>query len=665
MKLEFRGWKSRGLRSPDMEIDLCPDGRTAPRVTLIQMPNGTGKTTTKTCMQAALTGEAMQWSEEQVAALASSTGGLQSGEFELRLGFDDRPLTFTMNFDFLTNTVSYGTTFNRGRNDKYAPPPALRRFLNPHFTRLLVFDGELPGALLDSTKTDAQEAMDAFFQLYLLDDLSAAVGDMWHEATKNVTAKQQKGEARRRNEVVQISNKLEGLQRVEQKIHKRLVVLDASLASIREEIGARLDLTEQLRGDKEELVGELGQADLRLERAQQSLLAGIREPALLNSTFLLELVELRDNLERLKLPETTSRQFFEELAEEDVCICDREMTPAARSAVEARAETFLAHDVVGKLNVLKHAVKVIVEREVDSTLEGRAQEVRETIHARDGLKSAQEALIATLAAQGDVRLGELQAEQIKQKKEQMGLAVTRDELVRKPTTEERERARKGQLGDHDCIALCELSLKRAKHNLAEISDTLRLKHQTETLQAILARAKELARERLTEHVIEEMNTNLDVLLAGHNIRVAGVGSSLLLDQQAGASLGQTLALGYSFLTTLFGRGQHEFPFIVDAPVTALDTRVSREVGRLIPKVCHQFVAFILDRERPGFVDSLAHSSNNDIQYLTAFEDSPRNKELIDLLPEAGVVRTRNGIVVAGLDYFNKVDFHEDNSSNSI
>jgi ABC-type branched-subunit amino acid transport system ATPase component len=49
MKIELFGWSSRGLRCPDVDVELTLHGKVAP-VSLIQMPNGTGKTTTLDCL---------------------------------------------------------------------------------------------------------------------------------------------------------------------------------------------------------------------------------------------------------------------------------------------------------------------------------------------------------------------------------------------------------------------------------------------------------------------------------------------------------------------------------------------------------------------------------------------------------------------------------------
>ena len=65
MKIELLGWSSVGLRCPDVEIQLTMHGKVAP-VSLIQMPNGTGKTTTLDMLMATLNGVAEKWTPEKV-----------------------------------------------------------------------------------------------------------------------------------------------------------------------------------------------------------------------------------------------------------------------------------------------------------------------------------------------------------------------------------------------------------------------------------------------------------------------------------------------------------------------------------------------------------------------------------------------------------------------
>jgi DNA sulfur modification protein DndD len=82
MRIELAGWSSEGLRCPDIEIKLMTDDKIAP-VSLIQMPNGTGKTTTLTMIRAAMSGEAQGWSAGKIKSLRRPGESHSEGTFTL------------------------------------------------------------------------------------------------------------------------------------------------------------------------------------------------------------------------------------------------------------------------------------------------------------------------------------------------------------------------------------------------------------------------------------------------------------------------------------------------------------------------------------------------------------------------------------------------------
>ena len=193
MRIELAGWESKGLRCPDIEIDLTVGERIAP-VALIQMPNGTGKTTTLTMIRAAMNGEAQSWSSDKIKSFRRP-GDLQSkGLFILRLKVNEQPLTFELTLDFEAGKAEYRTTSigSGGIRLGWEPPLEVRRFLNDRFVQLFVFDGELAERLLDPKESEASKAIDALFQLYLLEDISQKAEEDWEAATKNKTAKGEK-----------------------------------------------------------------------------------------------------------------------------------------------------------------------------------------------------------------------------------------------------------------------------------------------------------------------------------------------------------------------------------------------------------------------------------------------------------------------------------------
>ena len=85
--MRIAGWKAEGLRCPDHELSFLTAGGDVYRITLIQMPNGTGKTTTLTLLRAALSGEAAdnQWDRTKVLSFRKRGSDLGRGMFRLML----------------------------------------------------------------------------------------------------------------------------------------------------------------------------------------------------------------------------------------------------------------------------------------------------------------------------------------------------------------------------------------------------------------------------------------------------------------------------------------------------------------------------------------------------------------------------------------------------
>src|SRR5262249_27540616 len=110
-RLRVLGWRASGLRCPDHEISLAPGSDVPHRVSLIQRPNGVGKTTTLRLLRAALSGESDRgpWDPQRVAAFRKKGSTAADGQFQVVLVHNDRRLTVTMDFDFVEGTVEYST----------------------------------------------------------------------------------------------------------------------------------------------------------------------------------------------------------------------------------------------------------------------------------------------------------------------------------------------------------------------------------------------------------------------------------------------------------------------------------------------------------------------------------------------------------------------------
>lgn len=654
MKIELVGWKSQGLRCPDIEIDLMTGSNIAP-VTLLQMPNGTGKTTTLTMIRAAMNGEAQSWNSEKIKSLRRPGDLNSKGTFILRLKIDDHPLTFELTLDFEAGKAEYRTTSigSGGIRAGWEPPPEARRFLDDRFVQLFVFDGELAERLLDPKDSEASKAIDALFQLYLLEDIKQKAEDAWEAATKNKTAKGEKGLTQRRKRVDALRNRIRQVTAERDKAAEELAILEPEVEGLEQKIGEQISTEQGLREEFEAKKREELTSQKRVEDAATEVMARIRQPHLLHESFANSLSELKLQLDRLRLPASTSSQFFSELLEEDECICGRPLDSHSREVIDRRRELYLAEDTSGILNALKQDIDIQVRQEGNETAADLTQKLAQLDQAVAINKLAETAvrvLEQELIDKGDDELKAWTQERDRKLARTQQLESLLKEINRSPNYNDDEKT--------SCLAALKKLLKEAEKDLAEITGTLELRAKTDVLQAIVEAALKKARSNLKVAIAEECNQRLEKVLSRDPIRIEKIDRSLKLRNQDGASVGQTLSVGYTFLTTLLSRGQHQFPLIVDSPANPLSMEVRREIAKLIPNLCKQFVAFTISSERAGFTDVIDSSSGKTAKFLTLFRHTAGTEGLVRSLPRAGVTKTANAVLVEGKEYFDRFDVDE-------
>lgn len=654
MKIELVGWESQGLRCPDIEIDLTTGRNIAP-VALLQMPNGTGKTTTLTMIRAAMNGEAQSWTPEKIKSLRRPGDLNSKGTFLLRLKIDDHPLTFELTLDFEAGKAEYRTTSigSGGIRAGWEPPPEVRRFLDDRFVQLFVFDGELAERLLDPKESEASKAIDALFQLYLLEDIKQKAEDAWEAATKNKTAKGEKGLTQRRKRVESLRNRIRQVTDERDKAVEELAVLEPEIEELDQKIGEQISTDQGLREEFEAKKREELTSRNRVEVAATEVMSRIRQPHLLHESFANSLSELKLQLDRLRLPASTSSQFFSELLEEEECICGRPLDSHSREVIDKRRELYLAEDTSGILNALKQDIDIQVRQEGNETaadLTQKLEQLDQAVANNQLAETAVRVLEQELIERGDDELKAWTQERDRKLTRKQQLEILLKEINRSPNYSDDEKT--------SCLAALKKLLKEAEKDLAEITGTLELRAKTDVLKAIVEAALKKARSNLKIAIAEECNQRLEKVLSRDPIRIEKIDRSLKLRNQDGASVGQTLSVGYTFLTTLLSRGQHQFPLIVDSPANPLSMEVRREIAKLIPNLCKQFVAFTISSERAGFTDVIDSSSDKTAKFLTLFRYTVGTEGLVRSLPSTGVTKTPNAVLVKGKEYFDRFDLDE-------
>lgn len=617
MDVRIRGWRCHNLRGGlrNLTIDL---GSEPARWTLIQMPNGTGKTTTMQLLAAVLTSR--PWAEDEVFALRPP-GDSSTGLFELQVLVGTDPFSLGVEFDFETGTATYTTTRVRAEGGGKEPgillPDPLRIMLTPDFARLVVFDGELARQIRDLKRSEATLAIRRLYRLELLDSLAEVARRHAETAKKKIVLSQaetQKGMRRRQALYDEIQFVLGELLVREDDLKKEREQLDAERGRLQGFINTRVSINSGR--------GKLLEERRALERAaaeeirsdSQRLLEKLRTPASIHARVLDRLRALGGKLDQLKLPQTMSREFFFELAEQHTCICGRAIGQNEHDAIIQRAPQYLAENQIAIINAMKSAVRTATAE--PDEIKRLAEAINDADRQRRRASEAVQALVDAAASEGDDAIAKAKDDlaRIAQKLDAIDAELV---SLSGPPPIGAEPWRKN-------IRAAKEELTHRKRALEDATDTRRLSLQTEWFIDVLDRTRKQAEIKLTEEVRNRTNQKLRRLVPSEPLEVTRIEGALVLASddgrsRAGVSEGQSLAVAYAFLTSLFESASYRLPFIVDSPAISLDVLVRREVAALVPDLFHQMIMFVISSEREGFAEAFYTKSGS--RFITVWRDA--------------------------------------------
>lgn len=637
------------MRCPDHEISLERSAEKPYHVSLIQMPNGTGKTTTLELLRHAMSGPEAWGDRSAIPEFAprGSQGG--RGKFDVRLLVDGRRHTIEMTLDFQTRRDEYRTTLPSGSSAGFNRTGPLKRILTPEFVPFFVFDGELAHALLDPKRTRAREALEVQFQLTTLSGFRSKLDRYWELKSRNSTAKGEKGVTQRQNRLNELKARRTKLMQERKSLVKQVTSATEKHALLEAEYRERFDQDEQAQAERQRLEGELGRAQGNLESVLAAALNDVRMPQNLSPRFTSGLQMLRDSLDRLKLPESAAREFFEELAHDEYCVCGEEMTDARRGAILKRRDSYLGKEDMGILNSIKGSVKDLAGSEASTyraNYDKQLTRLRDAVRERDEFQGELDALKARRLGGGDAELTAMK-ETLDELEAVIGRAKSRLEELDADDDPFGE--------DSDSIKALDKRIKKAADQVAEATQTRDIRLKTNLLKSLITAAVEDATNRIAGKLVSATNKRLEGILTRSPLRVSDVRDSVVLDGQSKGSPGQTLALGYAFLLGLFDAGQVSLPFIVDSPTGALDKNVRREIAGLLPEISKQLIAFTTSSEYEDFVPVLDQAAKGDVQYLTMFRLNESTRDLLNRVSESEVTETSNGALVRSKEFFAEFD----------
>lgn len=608
MKMSIIELEYKNIRKiSSLQISFRNDTGVVIKNNFVMMANGTGKTTTMTLIKGLLDGSAKNWPVDYVKSFAPTTTTGDKGEFSITVKFDKKQYKYFLSLDYVNGIAKIETQAPpKGRETGLLLPTAIKGIFTPEFVSRFVFDGEQAKKSMDRTSNEADETIRYLYRLDELDEILAM--------NMNILTEIQNAEGGSTGTRGSLSNLRSRQKKVRDHIaslEKKQKQLNGDIARFsqekieKEKQRQELDKNyEALNKEKNEVIAEQeknrGNVDVKITE----IVSLVKTPYLVSEGLCNRMYEFGDAMKKLKLPKSSSKDFFTELAYAEKCVCDRCIGEKERDAILKNAERYLGSDHQAVLNNIKSVLmgSTYDERLVAAFEElGKLQEQKTRLNARfadveDKLIKAGGPQVEQLQSEIEVLIGQISSAQT-----QLKIIESKDEDDE--TLTEENNLHKARRAD------AEYEVKIA--STTKTNAALRKKN---VVQDLVNEIKTQATAALKEEIIKKANDKISRVIKDDYIEIESIDGYIKLKDREGASDGQTLSIGYCFLGTLFEEAELEFPFVIDSPTGKMDFDKRQAVADIIPVVFNQMIAFVQSAEVKCFADRFY--KNTDTQYLT-------------------------------------------------
>lgn len=594
-------------------LDFTKPGTTEPYdVSLVQMPNGTGKTTTMGLIRHLILGT--QLDGDAVSEYEPDTGASE-GEFAITFAAGDDRFRVHMQLDYIMETLTYRHSYPQreggGMSSGHYLPLALQSILTEEFTDLFVFDGELPDKFIETGEDEAEQALKIVNRLDRVDAQRESIETIVDEFQREKGAKTKQGLKQFKTKADKRSKKLRELRTTREKLETAVQVHEDEINSLTEEREEIISNDKEALEEYKELESEIKGLQSALQTESNAIIEDMRLPSKLSGDFYTDFEELLTHMKILRLPKSTSKEFFVELADEPTCVCGRDLDENHRKEIRQNAERFLSDEDVGVLNSIKQRLGNVSE---PASLESRLDDLSET---RDDLKEYE-------MRQAQLNLSDENLEskkqdltrQIEKQKTQKERKERKIELL---STDDKGLRQKHDLDWQNNIPAAKREASKYEEKVEEATNTVEFSTQAKKLESIFGEFVDRTIQSVKQSQIRKTNERLDRILKRSSVQIHSIDDSIKIRNKSGISEGQSLAVAYAYLSTLFENSAVDMPFVIDSPAVSLDHKVRAEVAPIITTLFDQVLAFIISTEKPGFVENLQPDTEAGINYYTVYQ----------------------------------------------
>lgn len=613
MDLRITGIRYKNIREfRDLEIDFMQTESSPYHISLVQMPNGTGKTTTMDLIRTVLVGRDLDKNPEDgitVSSLEPREFDAVEGWFEADFESQGDKFTFRLELDYETYNHEYRTIrpseVSGGSILGHSLPSQLQTVVDESFANLFVFNGELTDDFVKTGKDEAENALKIVNYLNRLEEQK-------HKITEEVQEEQRKENVTTESGFNNIKGRLKSVRSKLEELNDRKDTLDREINEHKQRISELQDKREKILAENKEqlekyktLSEDIQDFQSEIEKETNALLDLMRSPNRLHNKFNNDMKDLIENMDIMELPKPTSQEFFTELSKRPECVCGREIDDEHAEIILENADQYLSEDDIGVLNLLKEELRSISDftayEDKFYDIEAKWEELEE--------KKQQKARVGLDDDDLNRQLQEINNEL----QEEKNYRETKQNELNELTTQNKNEREQLGLSWKDNIHLCRQRKNTLEKKLRQASNTVSFGKKGDLLEEIFNDFINDYLSKLKQKQIHETNRRLQQILRLSDVKIEDIDNSIQIEDREDVSEGQRLSVAYAYLSTLFEDSAVDVPFIIDSPAVSIDYDKRAEVAPIISNLFNQLVVFLIPSERQHFVSEL---KSEDIKYCT-------------------------------------------------
>jgi DNA sulfur modification protein DndD len=658
MKIELLGWSCKGIRAADMNIDLQKNDSEVTKLSLILLDNSGGKTTTSELIRDTLSGRSENYNTEQVAHYANESNDNPTGTFQVDVRLDADVYSFINNFNFEDNSIQVTTKGGiAGTKNGWAPPHSALPFFDYGLVSLYIYDGEQTQRLLNKSRRDVETVLDNIYQLTEFDKIKILLDEHLSRQQDLVKAKKTN-----QNALTSLDNKIKKLNARRIQLEEEFREADREIIDANKKITELDDEKKQTTVDRDKKVTKLNdlESDItELENKNKEISIQIldlyKQPFNISKSIEKEYLTFRENLDDQKLPEASTRAFFEETANESFCICGEKLDERKRNIILEKSKTFMGDQYTEFLNAMKSSVSdsIVTANEnhqeqlikCNKDLESNNNELTEKINDKSQVSAALKASSGRTFKEID--------DDISKQQSRLTLANNFKDGYEKLNADVKE------LTPIENIK----SIKDIEKLITKYNDEMELGKNIATLRLKIGKIKDLIDEckektkviiknKLIENINEELKRTVT---QGEPPQIEALEGFIKLKsnkvKEKAVNVGAELAIAYIFLITALKEADqaNQFPLFVDSPANSIGSNIRENIAKLVMDKTNQFICLIQLGEREFFVKKLKEHSQGNSKIYTVFRKTQETKHYFEEENEK-MKKYDNSAVVTGYDF---------------